>query len=113
MTNSDTQQWLDSLPENQQSLLLRLREMVRASHDDIVEEFKWSRPCYSINGELFCYLHAAKNHVTIGFHKGVELSDPQQLLEGEGKGMRHIKVRSADDVHEKAIGELIRQAVSK
>jgi hypothetical protein len=32
-------------------------------------------------------------HVNVGFFRGAELSDPNGLLQGTGKFMRHVKLR--------------------
>ncbi|MEM8895420.1 MAG: DUF1801 domain-containing protein, partial [Bacteroidota bacterium] len=49
-------------------------------------------------------------HVNVGFFYGVDLPDPQGLLEGNGKRMRHIKLRPGADIDEEAIKELIHHA---
>jgi hypothetical protein len=36
-----------------------------------------------------------KNHVTFGFHYGTSLDDPERLLEGTGKNLRHVKLRGS------------------
>jgi hypothetical protein len=38
------------------------------------------------------------------------LADPACLLEGEGKRMRHVKLRPGQDVNAEALGELIETA---
>src|SRR6516164_11721835 len=48
--------------------------------------------------DMFCYIAAARTHVNLGFCRGASLSDPDRVLEGEGKTMRHIKFRSERDV---------------
>jgi hypothetical protein len=62
--------------------------------------------------EHFCWLMPAKNHITLGFNYGAELSDPKQLLEGTGKLYRHWKIRSAADLENFYLKELIRVATT-
>lgn len=81
-----------------------------ATGPGVVEEFKWSRPCYSNPAGLFCYLQRTKKHVTLGFQRGAELKDPDGLLEGEGSQMRHIKFSSAPPTKDAAVKKLIQQA---
>ncbi len=57
--------------------------------------------------EHFCYLAPQKAHVNLGFNYGADLPDPDGLLEGSGKLMRHIKIRSLEDVKRPAIKQLI------
>lgn len=69
----------------------------------------WGIPTFESNGP-FCYFMVGKNHVTLGFLKGTSLKDPEKLLEGTGKNLRHVKVRSVKDLGRKGLVELIRSA---
>ena len=57
-----------------------------------------------------CYISAQRNYVRLGFYFGANLSDPKELLEGTGKRMRHIKVRTVVEAGTDELAELIRQA---
>jgi Domain of unknown function (DU1801) len=48
--------------------------------------------------EHFCWLAPHSRHLVFGFYYGSELPDPDGLLEGTGTLMRHVKVRSDDDL---------------
>jgi hypothetical protein len=58
----------------------------------------------------FAYVNAFKAHVNVGFFRGAELADPQHLLEGTGRVMRHVKLRPGEDVDADALSALIRSA---
>ncbi len=62
--------------------------------------------------ELVCAVAPYNAHVNIIFSRGVELPDPNGLLEGTGKRARHVKLRAAEDVAKPAVRELIVLAVS-
>ena len=51
-----------------------------------------------------------KNHVTFGFHFGTSLQDPERLLEGTGKNIRHVKLRALEDVKRKGLKEMVEAA---
>lgn len=110
MPDDDPQSWFDAAPEGQRSILEGLRKLILSAASGIVEEIKWGRPCYSTANGMFCYLHRTKNHVTLGFQKGASLKDPKNLLEGEGKDMRHIKITDSGK-DQAAVLQLIKQAV--
>jgi len=59
---------------------------------------------------MFCGIGPLKAGVNFYFHRGARLPDPHGLLEGAGKGMRHVKIRSAGDLHPAALKKLVRQA---
>ena len=77
----------------------KVREIVHDTVRGVREEYKWSRPVFS-NGVDFLYLKTAKAYVTVGFFNFHKLDDPDNLLEGTGKDMRHIKIKKAEDVNE-------------
>lgn len=110
MAFTDAQEWFATAPESQRPILDTLRRLILATTPDIVEEIKWSRPCYSTPRGMFCYLHRTKSHVTIGFQQGASLRDPKNLLDGTGKDMRHVKIAAADGVDQSAVLQLIQQA---
>ena len=56
------------------------------------------------------YVNAFKAHANAGFFYGASLADPTRLLEGDGKRMRHVKLRPGQDVNVKALSNLIAAA---
>jgi hypothetical protein len=58
----------------------------------------------------FCFYLVGRNHVTFGFHQGTSLADPGKVLEGTGKNIRHVKLKTFKDLDSKALRELIQQA---
>ena len=48
-------------------------------------------------GGIFTY----KDHVSLEFSKGVDLNDPDGVLEGSGKLRRHLKLYQLQDVADK------------
>lgn len=112
MSLNELDAWFAAAPAAQLDTLAALRELVKSAAPGIVEELKWSRPIYSNERGMFCYLHSTKNHATLGFHNGTALKDPKGLLEGTGKGMRHIKFKGMSDVNKPAVVALLKQAVA-
>lgn len=60
--------------------------------------------------EQFCYIAPVTNHVNLGFIYGVDLDDPAGLMEGTGKALRHIKIRSLEQVSDPDIRTLVIKA---
>lgn len=61
--------------------------------------------------DAFCMIPIYTNHLNLGFHKGTLLEDPDKLLEGTGKLIRHIPVRRAEDYRNDPVRMLIESAV--
>ncbi len=82
----------------------------------LTEEFKWSSPCYTIDGGNVALLWGFKDSATLGFFKGVLLSDPQNLLIAPGENSRSSRVLRFTSLEEIAaqdnlIRSYIREAV--
>src|SRR5262245_1027645 len=60
-----------------------------------------------------CYIGVLKDHLNLGFIRGSELADPQRLLEGTGKQMRHIKIKNMSDLFRPAIRDYLQEACER
>lgn len=60
--------------------------------------------------EHFCYISVSKNHINLGFMYGAELPDPEGLLEGEGKLLRHVRITQPEQLANPALRKLIEVA---
>jgi hypothetical protein len=69
----------------------------------------WKIPSFDSNGPLCCFM-TGKEHVTFAFMRGAVLPDPEKLLEGTGKGVRHVKLRSVAEVQRPGVKKLIVEA---
>ncbi len=69
----------------------------------------WGIPAFE-KGHPFCFYMAGKSHVSCGFHYGTSLRDPQKLLEGTGKNLRHVKLFAVQELSQKGLTELLREA---
>jgi len=71
----------------------------------------WKTPAFDSHGPL-CVFVMGKEHVTLAFLRGAMLSDPEKLLEGKGKGVRNVKLRSVADVKRPGVKKLIWEAAN-
>jgi hypothetical protein len=94
----------------QSEIASRIRRIVLKAAPEAKESIKWAQPVYESNGP-FCYFKAFKNSINLGFWRGIDIEDPKGLLEGSGDKMRHVKIRSIDDVDEEQFADFVRQAV--
>jgi hypothetical protein len=98
-------------------LALALREMVLAEAPAAVEKLLqvyalvfW----YSLTGKMtdaFCQVVIYPKGVNLMFNRGAELKDPDGVLVGEGKIIRHIKVRRPEDLKNPHLRKFIRAAI--
>ena len=98
-------------------LALELREMVLEEAPAAVEKLLrvyalvfW----YSLTGKMsdaFCQVVIYTKGVNLMFNRGAELDDPHGVLVGEGKIIRHIKVRQPEDLKNPHLRKFIRAAL--
>ena len=61
----------------------------------------------------YAYILPHKRWVNLGFYQGVDLADPEGLLEGTGAKMRHVKIRSMDEANRSAVRALVEGALER
>ncbi|PYP88750.1 MAG: hypothetical protein DMF61_06100 [Blastocatellia bacterium AA13] len=69
---------------------------------------------YSLTGKMsdaFCQVVIYEKGVNLMFNRGAELDDPDAVLVGEGKIIRHIKVRRPEDLKNPYLKKFIRAAL--
>lgn len=57
--------------------------------------------------EHFCYISVSRNHINVGFMYGAELPDPEKLLEGSGKLLRHVRIEKLEQLSNPALRQLL------
>lgn len=62
-------------------------------------------------GDGFCMIPIYTNHLNLGFNKGTVIVDPKNLLQGNGKWIRHIPVKTISDYRNKDVKALIQTAI--
>ncbi len=85
-------------------------EVMRECGDDVRELLHDGHPTACVGDAAFAYATAFKAHVNVGFSRGAEIADPEGLLEGTGKFMRHVKLRPESDIDARALMKLIETA---
>ena len=85
-------------------------EVMRDCGDDVRELLHDGHPTACVTDAAFAYVNAFKAHVNVGFFRGAEIADPDGLLEGTGKLMRHVKLRPERDIDARALRKLIETA---
>ena len=85
-------------------------DVMRDCGDDVRELLHDGHPTACVGDAAFGYVNAFRDHVNVGFFRGVELADPSRLLEGTGKFMRHAKLRPEHNINETALTKIIENA---
>jgi hypothetical protein len=83
-----------------------------ACGDDVRELLHDGHPTACVDDAAFGYVNVFKAHANVGFFRGAEIADPHGMLDGNGKFMRHVKLRPEHGVDSAALKQLIETAYS-
>jgi hypothetical protein len=109
--NKKVSDYFNNATVEQIAVLNELRKLIHDTVDNVSEEIKWNMPVFN-NGKDFAYLRFAKKHITLGFYNIDKIKDTDNLLEGDGNTLKHIKIKKADDIKPKVIAEWLKQITS-
>ncbi len=104
--------WLDDHTGDLGDLARRWFGVLRQGGDDVREILHDGHPTACVHRAAFAYVNAFTAHVNVGFFHGAELADPDGLLQGSGKFMRHVKLRPGEPIDAGALTRLIETAYS-
>jgi hypothetical protein len=60
--------------------------------------------------EMVCTLIPSKKGLKLGFYKGIDLPDPENILEGNGKISRYVEIKKRADLQKKPLIVLLKEA---
>lgn len=108
----EVEEWLSGEPDVLYAIARRWFARIRECGDDVTELLHDGCPVACVGDAAFAYVNVYATHVSVGFFTGASLRDPDNLLEGTGKRMRHVKIRPGDGLQAAALEKLIQQAYS-
>ena len=85
-------------------------EVMRNCGDEVRELLHDGAPTACLGDVPFGYVNVFTSHVNVGFFQGAALPDPKRLLQGNGKFMRHVKLKPGTLTDEAALNRLIEAA---
>jgi hypothetical protein len=105
--------WLENLPLEKKPTVEALRRLMGSvapeAHEIIYHDALGYGPTDS-GFDRIVYVTVFEAHLNLGFFFGGFLPDPEGLLVGSGKRMRHIKIRSLQESENAAIKSLLAHA---
>jgi hypothetical protein len=102
--------WLKGPPNERGDLVRPWFAKMRACGEDVRELMHDGFPTVCVEDAPFAYVSIFKAHANVGFYYGAELNDPARLLEGNGKRMRHVKLKPGHAVDAAALAALVDDA---
>lgn len=100
--------YIRNAPAEQIVMLETLRELIHQTVQSVSEEIKWGFPVFATTHNI-AYIRTAKQHITLGFYKIDNIQDPDNLLEGTGNTLKHIKFRHFDEINANIISQWLKE----
>ena len=97
----------------------RLRAIIRAVDVSTVETVRLgdNAATYGVGPKKmtdgYAYIMPMRGYINLGFYQGAVLADPERLLEGTGKGLRHVKIRSLAEANRPPVRALVATALAR
>jgi hypothetical protein len=106
--------YIDRLPEWQQAVCRRVRDLVHAADPEVEETIKRSVQPYFVLAGNICALLATKDHVNVFLYDGGIVPDPEGIITGghENKTGRTVAIYEGEAINEPALGAMFRQIVA-
>ena len=102
--------WMKDHPGDLGDIAHRWFEVMRKCGDEVRELLHDGCPVACLGDVPFGYVNVFTSHVNVGFFQGAALADPARLLEGNGRFMRHVKLRPGIAANDVALSRLIEAA---
>ena len=88
-------------------------EVMAPCHENIYDAYSAVAMGYGLSERLrdgIFHVAVYPKHVNLGFNYGATLADPEGILLGNGKQIRHITIKSLDDLTRPAIHSYLHRA---
>ncbi|MEE9429494.1 MAG: DUF1801 domain-containing protein [Melioribacteraceae bacterium] len=105
--NIDVTNYISNATEKQIEILETLRELIHKSVAGVSEQIKWGFPVFKKTKD-FVYLRFSKKHITLGFFNIAKIADPNNLLEGSGSTLKHIKIKNVNEINKEILSEWLK-----
>jgi uncharacterized protein YdeI (YjbR/CyaY-like superfamily) len=91
----------------------QIRDIIKDT--GLEEDWKWSFPCYTLNGRTILSIGSFKNHFGVWFFQGVFLEDKNKLLrnaqDGKTKAMRSLHYKTLEDIDPTILKKYVLEAI--
>lgn len=113
-TDGRVDDYIGALPEWQQAICERVRELVHAADPEVTETIKRTRqPYFTLHGNI-CALLAAKDWVNVFLYDGGIVPDPEGIITGghDNKTARTVAIRRGERVPASALSAMFREIIA-
>jgi hypothetical protein len=103
--------WFDMLTSDQRATARALHAAVTAAAPQLHPTVRWGNLVYQLDGVNAVAIVPHKSHVNLQLFKGAALAAQYTQLEGGGKGVRYLKLRTPQAVDAELIARIVQDAL--
>jgi hypothetical protein len=106
--------YIGRLPEWEQEICERLREVIHAADPDVHETIKRTVQPYFVCEGNVCALLATKDHVNLFLYDGGIVRDPEGIITGghDNKTARTVAFRREEEINARALTTMLKQIIA-
>lgn len=104
--------WFDNLRPEQQRIAKGLQSVVLVAAPSLTQAVKWGNLVFLHRGLHALSIQVFKTHVHLQLFNGASLARAFPALEGNGRGMRHLKWRHHEQIDETLVRALAAACVA-
>lgn len=113
--NINVNHFLSHYSEQVYSNALKLREILYKNLPDVQEQIDIPARMIAFSygpgyAEMICTIIPSQKGLKLGFYKGTDLPDPDNLLKGNGKISRYVEIKKTEDIYSNALITLVKEA---
>jgi hypothetical protein len=105
------ERYLASVAPESRTLVRALDALIRKAAPNLIPSLKWGNLTYH-HTQNVCAIVAHKQYLNIQVWLGAKIRDPDGLLVGSGKLMRHVRVTVGQPFNRRAVAAIIRAAAA-
>jgi hypothetical protein len=105
--------WFDTLREPLREIAEALRALILAEAPGLEVSIKWGNLVFSHRRAHALAIVVNKDHVNLQVFNGRALAPQFPLLEGTGKGLRHVRLRAGQAFDAAALRTLVRASIDE
>lgn len=99
--------WFDMLPPQQQPSARALQSLVLRAAPSLGQAVKWGNLIFTVHHFHALAIAPYKSHVHLQVFRGAALVGRFPMLEGTGRGLRHLKWRYSQPLDEALIADVV------
>ena len=106
--------YIEALPDWQQAICSKIRELVHAADQEVSETIKRTRQPYFVLHGNVCALLAAKDHVNVFLYDGGIVPDPEGIITAghSNKTARTVAFRQGEAINAPALTAMFKHIIA-